>query len=169
VSLTDPVPGNVVSQQKRYQIILPYATPLIHKQHDEFKVIFGTREESWIEDLLDSDRKHDPTKDVPKGRALIAVCRINRSKDGKTDSRVMVVGSSKIAVNQYIDLRNNKEMVRDMVNWLLRKERFSITRNFRRVTLTLSKTARDVIFYVSIFVMPLVFLGIAMLAWWERR
>jgi ABC-type uncharacterized transport system involved in gliding motility auxiliary subunit len=161
--------GNSITQQKRYQLALPYATPLLVMGKQGFEAVIGVPEDSWIEDSLMSDRKYEPEKDGPRGQGIAAACRIDRSKEGKTDRRIVVVGSSKLPTNQYIDLRNNKETVRDIINWLLKKEQFSITRNFQRITLTISKTARNVIFYISVIVVPFIFLGIAVLAWLDRR
>ena len=164
-----PRRGNRITQQKPYQMFLPYSTLVLAGANRTIEPFFTVPAQSWIEDILDSDRKYSIGDDGPMGTGLAGAYRIDRSEKGMPDRRIALIGSSKMATNQYIDIRNNREVLRDTVNWLLGKESFSITRNFNRVTLTMSKHSRDAIFYISIVVIPFIFLGIAVLVWWERR
>ena len=166
-----PIPGNEITQQKKYNMIIPESTPLFLSSTSDKNVrpFIFTPKETWMEDILTSNRTFDPDKEFYFRRGFCGAYSYSKSQDGTPDRRIAVIGSAKMATNHYIDMKNNREIIRDTINWLLNKEHFSINRNFTRIEIALSDSSRNIIFYISVMVVPFVFLGIATLVWWDRR
>jgi hypothetical protein len=168
--INDPVAGNVITQQREYQIVMPSCTPVfIPLESPVHHRFIESRENTWIENILESDGEFDPQKELKYSRGVTGAVSYARSEEGRTDRRIVVIGSSLLPVNRYINLKDNRQLLRRTVNWLLSKENFSITRNYTRVSIAVSETAKNAVFYISVIAVPFMFLGIAMLVWWDRR
>ncbi len=169
--LMNPVKGNAVTQQKEYRIMVPGATPLIMVGVEGVSLspFISSPEYTWVENLDKVDGKYDEKKELYYRSGVVGAVSFVRSREGMTDRRIAVIGSSLFPTNAYIGTMDNKQLLRDTVNWLLSKENFSITRNYRTVDISISETAKNAVFYVSVLVLPFMFLGVAVLVWWDRR
>ncbi|MFH1706539.1 MAG: ABC transporter permease subunit [Planctomycetota bacterium] len=165
----EPQPGNEITQARPYQLVMPECTPLLIGRGGAVVPFLDMRDQTWIEDVIGADRKFDGQKENLCARGVLGALAYSRSAEGESDRRIVVIGSGRIATNRSIVVRNNREVLRDAVNWLLKKESFAISRNFTLVTIVMSETTRKAVFYISVLVLPFLFLGVAVLVWWDRR
>jgi ABC-type uncharacterized transport system involved in gliding motility auxiliary subunit len=133
---------------------------------------------SWGEtELGGGTAQMDPGKDL-QGPVTIAAAVETRMEEALEDTvparpmtRLVVFGDSDFASNAYFDLSGNGNLFMNALSWLAEEEDLIAIRpkdvEDRRVTLT-SRQSR-MIFYVSVFLMPLAALVIGGLVWFRRR
>ena len=92
-------------------------------------------------------------------------------KNGDKSARLVVIGDSDFATNQWISLQHNGDLFYNAINWLAEDENLiSIrpkTMTNRRVTLTQAQSTA--LYWIDVVLLPglVVFAGI--LIWWKRR
>ncbi len=112
--------------------------------------------------------KYDPKKDQ-RGPLSLGVAAENKS--GSADPRLVVIGNSEFATNEYQDRQSNGDLFYNSVNWLTEESNLISIRPKeaanRRVTLTEAQQ-REVDWVSSVFV-PLLVVVIGIIVWVKRR
>lgn len=112
--------------------------------------------------------KYDPKKDQ-RGPLSLGVAAENGS--GKTDARLVVIGNSEFASNQWVDKQRNGDLFFNAVNWLTQEGNLISIRPKqaanRRVTLTQAQQ-RGLAWSSEIF-LPLFVIAAGVVIWLKRR
>lgn len=92
-------------------------------------------------------------------------------KAPKPETRVVVIGDSDFIGNDLIQFQGNGDLFLNMVNWAAQQENLIAIGpkdpQDRRITLT--EGQREGIFYLSIFMIPGLFMAAGIYTWWKRR
>ncbi len=146
-----------------------------------------TSSESWAEtsvDLLqgpagkveinqDPDEKGGP---VSLAVAVVSDARMasqdeESEEDGDKKSRIVVFGDHDFGNNQFFGQQGNGDLLMNSVNWVLEEEELISIRpktpGFNPVTL--SAKQGDVVFYISVVVLPALILLSGVAVWWRRK
>ena len=136
-----------------------------------------TSETSWAETDLDGIFKRQSAKfdgnDV-KGPVTVAVAvaaNLEALKYGQGEARLVVLGDTDIANNQYIGNFFNRDFIMNCIDWLA-GESNAITirpRELRASRFNLTVQEFDVVFVLSVLLLPELLLIIGFAVWWERR
>jgi ABC-type uncharacterized transport system involved in gliding motility auxiliary subunit len=136
-----------------------------------------TSETSWAETDLDGIFKRQSAKfdgnDV-KGPVTVAVAvaaNLEALKFGQGEARLVVLGDTDIANNQYIGNFFNRDFMMNCIDWLA-GESNAITirpRELRASRFNLTVQEFDVVFVLSVLLLPELLLIIGFAVWWERR
>lgn len=136
-----------------------------------------TSETSWAETDLDGIFKRQTAKfhssDI-KGPVVVAdvvEANLGALKFGQGDARLVVMGDTDIANNQYLGNFFNRDFIMNCVDWLA-GESNSITirpRELRASRFNLTVQEFDVVFVLSVLLLPELLLIIGFAVWWERR
>ncbi len=147
-------------------------------------VLIRTGEASWAERSLDASRESGRVEyddlDVP-GPVPIAVAGTPGGAASAHDphgdappastGRVVVLGDSDFASNQYIDTLRNKDLFVNAINWLAGDvARITIRPNMSRASsFQMSQDEFRRIQFLSLFVLPEAIAVVGVLVWWFRR
>jgi ABC-type uncharacterized transport system involved in gliding motility auxiliary subunit len=136
-----------------------------------------TSDTSWAETDLEGIFKRQTAKfdgnDV-KGPVVVAdavQANLAALKLGTGEARLVVLGATDIANNQYIGNFFNRDFIMNCVDWLA-GESNSITirpRELRASRFNLTVQEFDVVFVLSVLLLPELLLIIGFAVWWERR
>lgn len=89
----------------------------------------------------------------------------------KPETRVVVVGDADFASNYLVAFQGNGDLFMNMVNWTAQQENLIAIRpkdpQDRRITLT--EGQRSSIFYLTLMIIPGLFLVAGVATWWRRR
>ena len=90
---------------------------------------------------------------------------------GPHTQRVAIVGDSDFASNSFIGEGGNLALAMNLANWLAHDDTFINLPNRTSPDLTLALTAgeEDVIAFGFLLILPILFLGGGVMAWWRRR
>jgi ABC-type uncharacterized transport system involved in gliding motility auxiliary subunit len=114
-------------------------------------------------------RAFDPKRDR-KGPILVAVAVTRQAKGGK-EARMVVIGSSRLVCNRFVDEGGNSDYFLRCMNWLAEEEELIAIQprpaQDRRVQLT-EQQARG-IFWLIVVAMPLSALALGIGVHWRRR
>jgi ABC-type uncharacterized transport system involved in gliding motility auxiliary subunit len=131
--------------------------------------ILKTSDASWAEtELKGNEAKFDEGKDN-KGPITLGVAE--SKKVGDKEARLVVVGDSDFASNNYVGLAGNGNLFLNTINWLAQDEDLISIR-------PKSATNRSVImtdgqskffFWLTFALMPLAVIGTGIYVWWKRR
>lgn len=93
------------------------------------------------------------------------------SKRGDQVARLVVIGDSDFAANQWVTLQHNGDLFFNIVNWLAEDENLISIRpktiTNRRVTLTEAQSAA--LHWIDLFILPGLFILSGVYIWWKRR
>ncbi len=131
--------------------------------------LLKTSPESWAEtELVGNKVKFDEGKDT-KGPISLGV--VVTKKVEKKQARLVVIGDSDFASNQYIGLQRNGDLFLNAINWLAEDEDLISVRpkspKNRRVTLTASQ--QEWLFWFSFVLLPGFVIIAGIYVWWRRR
>jgi ABC-type uncharacterized transport system involved in gliding motility auxiliary subunit len=131
-----------------------------------------TSDTSWAETDLEGIFKRQSAKfDSNDIKGPVVVADVIDAAPAKGDARIVVLGSTDIANNQYIGNFFNRDFVMNCVDWLA-GESNSITirpRELRASRFNLTVQEFDVVFVLSVLLLPELLLIIGFAVWWERR
>jgi ABC-type uncharacterized transport system involved in gliding motility auxiliary subunit len=143
----------------------------------EVTPIAKTSESSWAETDIEGIFKRQTAKfdgnDV-KGPVVVADAidaNLDALRFGKGEARLVVLGDTDIANNQYLGNFFNRDFIMNCVDWLA-GESNSITirpRVLRASRFNLTVQEFDVVFVLSVLLLPELLLMIGFAVWWERR
>lgn len=112
--------------------------------------------------------KYDPKKDQ-RGPLSLGVAAENKS--GKADPRLVVIGNSEFATNQWQDQQRNGDLFENSVNWLSEEGNLISIRpkeaTNRRVTLT--EAQQRGLEWLSVVLVPLFVIVAGIVVWVKRR
>jgi ABC-type uncharacterized transport system involved in gliding motility auxiliary subunit len=132
--------------------------------------LLKTSEDSWAETELNggAEIRLDEGKDK-KGPITLGVA-VTRS-EGDTEARLVVIGDSDFASNQFVDVQRNGDLFMNSINWLAQDEDLISIRPKnpadRRVSMT--EADQNQMFWVTLVLMPLATIGSGVYIWWKRR
>jgi ABC-type uncharacterized transport system involved in gliding motility auxiliary subunit len=143
----------------------------------EVTSIAKTSDSSWAEtDLIGIFQKQaaafGPTDKKGPVTVVAAVeAKLDKLKRGNGTARLVVFGDTDSANNQYINNFFNRDFIMNSVDWLA-GETNSITirpRNLRASRFNLTLEEFDVVFVLSVLLLPELLLIVGIAVWWERR
>ncbi len=136
-----------------------------------------TSDTSWAETDLAGIFKRQEAKfdanDV-KGPVSVAVAvsaNLDALKLGKGEARMVVFGDTDLANNTYLGNFFNRDFVMNSIDWLA-GESNAITirpRSLRASRFSLTVAEFDVVFVLSVLLLPELLLIVGIAVWWERR
>ena len=95
----------------------------------------------------------------------------SKPEDPKKETRIAVFGDSDFASNQMLGAVRNGDLFMNAINWLAQQEDMIAIRprdpEDRRITMTASQ--ENLVFWLTIFIIPGVVLLTAVRVWWVRR
>jgi len=136
-----------------------------------------TSDTSWAETDLDGIFKRQTAAFTPKDRkgpvpvADAVTADLAMLKDGSGEARLVVFGDTDFANNQYIGNFFNRDFIMNSIDWLA-GESNSITirpRSLRASRFNLTTAEFDIVFVLSVLLLPELLLIIGIAVWWERR
>ncbi len=121
-----------------------------------------------IPNLDQKEVKFDPKTDTA-GPLSIGVSATR--KEGGKEGRLVVVGDSDYAANQWIGLQHNGDLFFNTVDWLAQDENLISIRpksaTNRRVTLTAAQSA--ILWWLDLIFLPGIVIFAGVFIWWKRR
>jgi ABC-type uncharacterized transport system involved in gliding motility auxiliary subunit len=132
--------------------------------------LLKTSEESWAEtdELKENGTKFDEGKDK-KGPITLGIAA--SKKTGEKESRLVVIGDSDFASNNYFRIQRNGDIFINAINWLSQDEDLISIRpkdpTNRSVTMTASQ--KKLLFWLLILLFPGAVLCTGIYIWWNRR
>jgi ABC-type uncharacterized transport system involved in gliding motility auxiliary subunit len=136
-----------------------------------------TSDTSWAEtDLVGIFEKQTAAfggrdKKGPLNVAGAVVANLDQLKRGKGEARIVVFGDTEFANNRFIENFFNRDFIINSVDWLA-GEANSITirpKTLRASRFNLTIGEFDVVFVLSVLLLPELLLLIGIAVWWERR
>ncbi len=143
----------------------------------DIQSIVTTGEQSWAESdfqsLKNDQAKPDPATEIV-GFVPVAVAgeAAVTPAEGKTRGRLVVVGDSDFATNQWLGQFGNRDLFLNAVNWLLRDPAAISIRPPQPGTNQLSDSAAanwPMVRIGALFVIPELIAVLGVIAWWRRR
>ena len=131
--------------------------------------LLKTSDESWAEtELKGNEVAFNEGKDK-KGPITLGVAATRTI--GDKDARLVVIGDSDFATNEYAGLQRNGDLFMNSANWLAQDEELISIRpknpTDRKVTMTASQ--QNTFFWLSLVFMPVAVIGSGVYIWWKRR
>jgi ABC-type uncharacterized transport system involved in gliding motility auxiliary subunit len=144
--------------------------------------VLETSPQSWAEtDLKELYTTGKPKQEADKGDTagpvgIAAAVSAPPASNGSTaaagaESRLVVIGDSDFASNRFLGTQGNKDLALNAANWAVQQEDLIAIRpkapDDRRISLTAAQVA--MLFWATVVVIPLLFIGNAVRVWWRRR
>ncbi len=107
-----------------------------------------------------------------KGPLSVAVAgTIAGEGEKKTEGRFVAVGTSMLAVNNYLLFEGNRDLFMNMVNWLSAEEDLISIRPKPPESQRLNMTAQQMrrVLYLGVFGLPILIIALGTSVWWRRR
>src|SRR4030095_13311208 len=131
--------------------------------------LMKTSEESWAETEIKSGKVEFNEGKDKKGPITLGVAA--SKTEGDNEARLVVIGDSDFAANQYIGVQRNGDLFMNSINWLSQDEDLiSIlpkSPSDRRVSMT--EADQNQLFWITLVLMPLATIGSGFYIWWRRR
>ncbi len=132
--------------------------------------IAETSTKSWEEFNLKPPLKFDPGVDI-QGPIPLAVALEIKGLEKDKKGRLVVFGDSDFITNAYYDQQGNGNLFENAVNWCSKQENLIAIspRSFKSSTLVLTGSQQRLIGFLSIILLPEIFLIIGLWIWIRRR
>jgi ABC-type uncharacterized transport system involved in gliding motility auxiliary subunit len=131
--------------------------------------LLTTSEQSWGETALEGgEARFDEGKDN-KGPVTLGITATK--KVGEKESRLVVIGDSDFADNNYARMVGNGDLFLNTINWLAQEEDLISIRPKSPTNRSVSMTEgqQRSFFLLVVLVMPLLVIGSGIWIWWKRR
>lgn len=131
--------------------------------------LMKTSGESWAEtEAAAGNVKFDEGKDR-KGPITLGVA--TSKPEGDKEARLVVIGDSDFASNQFFGIQRNGDLFMNSINWLAQDEDLISIRPKNPADRKVSMTESDQnqLFWIALVLMPLATLGSGVFIWWRRR
>lgn len=131
--------------------------------------LLKTSEQSWGEtELVAGEARFDEGKDQ-KGPVTLGVTATRTV--GEKEARLVVIGDSDFADNNYARLAGNGDLFLNTVNWLAQEEDLISIRpkSPTNRTVTMTSSQQRTFFLFIVLLMPLAAIGSGAYIWWKRR
>ena len=163
----------IVRELKEVATAFPMARTLDVKSVDKAspEKLLSTSANSYATTKLDSaEIRLDPKRDK-KGPLTLAAAGSYRTGKENIQGRFVVVGSSGWVANNLLRFNGNRDLFLNMMNWLSSDEDLISIRpkepEDRRITM--SRAQMKLVFYTSVFFLPLIVIAAGIMVWWRRR
>lgn len=159
-------------------VLMHTAAEISRAEGAESEYVVSTLAETTVESWLETNPRQprfDPGQDV-QGPVSVVASVVGRqpigvgSEDGQS-TLVVAIGDADIITNQMIRLAGNHELVMNSVNWLGEEEVLlgMKSRQARPTPLFLTNSQRNLLFLLSVLVMPAAVLFVGATVAWRRR
>jgi len=131
--------------------------------------LLKTSENSWAEtELKGNEAKFDEGKDT-KGPISLGVAA--SKKTGDKEARLVVIGDSDFASNQYIRIMANGDLFFNTVNWLAQDEDLISIRpkSATNRSIVMTEAQQSTFWWLTVLFMPLAAIGAGAYIWWKHR
>ncbi|MGH9937742.1 MAG: GldG family protein [Blastocatellia bacterium] len=131
--------------------------------------LLKTSDNSWAEtELKGNEAKFDEGKDI-KGPISLGVAA--SKKMGDKEARLVVIGDSDFASNQYIRIMANGDLFFNTVNWLAQDEDLISIRpkSATNRSIAMTEAQQSTFWWLTVLFMPLAAIGAGGYIWWKRR
>jgi ABC-type uncharacterized transport system involved in gliding motility auxiliary subunit len=160
----------IVREMREVATAFPLARTLEVKSADKTSVekLFSTSDNSYATTNLSSNAIRIDTKKDKKGPLALAAAG---TYSGPTQGRFVVVGSSLWISNGFLRFNGNRDLFLNMVNWLTSDEDLISIRpkEPENQQLNISGQKMQVLFWLSVVLLPMAVIGSGMVTWWRRR
>jgi ABC-type uncharacterized transport system involved in gliding motility auxiliary subunit len=131
--------------------------------------LMKTSDESWAETEINGGKvQFDEGKDK-KGPITLGVAA--SKPEGDKEARLVVIGDSDFAANQFFGIQRNGDLFMNSINWLAQDEDLISIRPKNPADRKVSMTEADQnqLFWIALVLMPLATIGSGVYIWWRRR
>ncbi|PSF39421.1 ABC transporter [Aphanothece hegewaldii CCALA 016] len=152
--------------------IYPFSRPIATVKTKEVEAVslLITNDKMWAESDLDSaEISFDPTKDLA-GPFDLGVA-LTRNIDSKK-SKLVVIGNSTFITDGWFEQQLNGDIFLNSVEWLSNRDKPTLSiraKEPQNRRINLSPLNANLIFGLSIIVLPLLSFILAVVTWWRRR
>lgn len=162
-------PFHEITEDFRYATIFPYSRSLdaVNGTY-ETTVLANTGEYSWSEtnfDLFDEGvaQKQESDRGGPLGVAAVG--------ESSNNGRVAVFGSADFVSNVFLEFSGNRDLFLNTLNWVSGDENLISIRPKKSSSgnLTITTKQIDIIFIITVVIIPAVILFSGIAVWWKRR
>lgn len=179
--MVDDYPDSPITHNFTQRVVFPETrsvTPLPGKAGLTVLPVARTSGTSWAEtDLSDLYKKQTAKLDAQDTKGPITVAAsvqafleaLGYAKSG--EARMVVLGSTDLANNQYFDQFYNRDFVMNSTDWLAGESKsISIRpRSLRASSFRLTVAQFSIVFALSVLLLPELLLIAGIAVWWERR
>jgi ABC-type uncharacterized transport system involved in gliding motility auxiliary subunit len=162
----------IVREMKDVWTAFPLARSLEIKNGDNTTVekLFETSDDSLATSNLASGEVR-PTKTDPKGPFTLGAAGVYKTGKETGNGRFVVVGSSGFPSNYVFGFQGNRDLFLNMLSWLSSDEDLISIRPKEPTDNPLNMNQRQVslMFYSSVFGLPLLIVAFGAGVWWKRR
>jgi ABC-type uncharacterized transport system involved in gliding motility auxiliary subunit len=162
----------IVREMKDVWTAFPDARSLDVKNGDKTKVdkLFETTDDSLATTNLSSPEIR-PSKSDPKGPFTLGAAGVYTTGKETGNGRFVVVGSSGFPSNFVFSFNGNRDLYLNMLSWLSSDEDLISIRPKEPTDNPLNMNQRQVslMFYSSVFGLPLLIVAFGAGVWWKRR
>lgn len=138
---------------------------------DDVELLKTSSRSFTIPNLKTKEVKYDPKTDTLGPLSLAVVGERKNPADASKFSRLITVGDSDFATNQWASLQRNGDLFMNMVNWLAEDENLISIRpknpTNRKVTFT--ETQQRLLTWFSMLLLPGIVIIVGVYIWWKRR
>jgi ABC-type uncharacterized transport system involved in gliding motility auxiliary subunit len=162
----------IVRDMKDVPTLFPIARSLDVKNGDKTMVdkLFETTGDSFATLNLKSPEIRQGPNDL-KGPLVLGAAGTYTTGKETGNGRFVVVGTSSFAINNFVTFNGNRDLFLNMLNWLSSDEDLISIRPKEPTDRPLNMNQRQVtlMFYSSVFGLPLLILAAGVGVWWRRR
>jgi hypothetical protein len=162
----------IVREMKDVWTIFPLARSLEIKNGDKTTVekLFETTDDSIATTDLSSGEIR-PSKSDKKGPFALGAAGVYKTGKETGNGRFVVVGSSGFPANFVFAFNGNRDLFLNMLSWLSSDEDLISIRPKEPTDNPINMNARQVnlMFYSSVFGLPLLIVAFGAGVWWKRR
>jgi ABC-type uncharacterized transport system involved in gliding motility auxiliary subunit len=159
-------------KQRQEPTLIPLARTLEVKNADKTKIdkLFQTSDDSTATTNLSNPDVPESKSDA-KGPFALGVAGTYTTGGDQGNGRFVVVGSSSFADNQFIGILANRDLFLNMLDWLTSDEDLISIRPKEPTNNPVNMNQRQVnlMFYSSVFGLPLLIVAFGAGVWWKRR
>ncbi len=133
------------------------------------KEIAETSEASWAETNFSLFEQGTAEKDPDDKAGPLSIAAVTDGSDGKI--RIAVFGDADFVSNRFFDFLGNSDLFLNTVSWLAQEENLISIRpkSGREGRLTLTGNEGEIIFFVTVIIIPALVLFSGVFVWWRRR
>jgi ABC-type uncharacterized transport system involved in gliding motility auxiliary subunit len=127
-----------------------------------------TSENSWATPEPKTDDGFNAGRDK---RGPISLAVASTKSVGDKQARLVVIGNSKFANNQFARFQRNGDLFMNSINWLAEEESLISIRpkSPTQRSIEMSASQQNMLFLLTIFLMPAAAIGSGVYIWWRRR
>ncbi len=163
-----------ITEKLKYATFFPTLAPIQMNDKKpegvDIEIIAKTSDNSWIENDTKS-KKIKYNKGVDKSGPITAMVAITKKISDKKETRIVIIGDSDFASNNYVKSYGNTDLLLNTLNWLSGKEELIGIRSkpVERREIQLSTVQQKFIFFSCVVILPLLIIIAGVFVWLKRR